>query len=251
MSFPAIELTPELVLRGLVAVATASLDQISDIRDGRRVYRPLAEWPGVIWLAIESVKIVHFDGEATETAIEATLQDQKWARAILRRLLSEDDPMQTIQGWLSDPQAAGWLREAFGVQPQGGRATFQPTKAKGRGRVTVGLVSAWVRQVATEPLTGPDLWETLPAAGPRGPSTVLKLDQDGTPTWWPSRYPGREGQLTVRQRHLWFAKVLTEQLKAFRWLLLAGDTRMRRHLIAHCLVHLAAGLDSARPPFRD
>jgi hypothetical protein len=73
------------IIEHLLAIANATLDQISFLRGGRRIFRPMEEWPAGTRRAIRSIRTTTVPGGGLRV-VGVTLEDPAKAKALLRRL---------------------------------------------------------------------------------------------------------------------------------------------------------------------
>lgn len=110
-------------------------------------------------------------------------------------------------------------------------------------------LQAWLRELARNPLEGPDLEEIRTPSDPEeDPERALDLQPNGVPTWWPRKNPATLEPLSEAKRTEWFLSFLAGELQPAREILLSDGLRSRRQTIARCLLRTLSGWNSAEIP---
>lgn len=114
--------------------------------------------------------------------------------------------------------------------------------------LSVELLDSWLRDLAENPVDPEQL--DAPVDHPN-PEAALQLAPDGLPTWWPSRHPDSQERLTPEARREWCLKYLSGEWSPEQEILRAANGKLRRQMLARCLLLTHLELASGEIPTPD
>jgi hypothetical protein len=108
-----------------------------------------------------------------------------------------------------------------------------------------------VRPLIAEFEAHPPEWEEIAELHPHGEWESSLTLIDLVPMWWPQLNPETREPLPPPKRQRWFLEVLGEQLQPARAIVLNGERRSQRLMIAESLLRIQSDFDLSDLPTPD